>query len=69
MEEFGPRFPPLSDAYDLELRRMAHRAWRKLGFDQKRRKLHEGVYAFLSGPKYVVLETCCMTRLTARRQL
>lgn len=30
-DSFGVRFPPLSDAYDLSLRRLAHRAWSKLG--------------------------------------
>jgi purine-nucleoside phosphorylase len=50
IEEFGVRFPPLSDAYDLELRRLTHQAWRKLGLGQQKRRLHEGVYAFLSGP-------------------
>lgn len=29
-DRFGPRFPPLSDAYDLGLRRRAIRAWRRL---------------------------------------
>lgn len=50
LDEFGVRFPPLSDAYDLELRRRAHKAWKKLGFDQQKRRIHEGVYAFLVGP-------------------
>jgi purine-nucleoside phosphorylase len=50
IEEFGVRFPPLSDAYDLVLRRQAHRAWKALGLLQGKRRLHEGVYAFLSGP-------------------
>ncbi|TKA74130.1 hypothetical protein B0A49_04968 [Cryomyces minteri] len=45
--DFGVRFPPLSDAYDLELRRRAHQAWRELGHDKQKRRLHEGVYAFL----------------------
>jgi purine-nucleoside phosphorylase len=47
IEEFGVRFPPLSDAYDLDLRRRTHKAWAKLGLDKHQRKLHEGVYAFL----------------------
>jgi purine-nucleoside phosphorylase len=52
IEEFGVRFPPLSDAYDLDLRRRTHRAWATLGLD-KQRRLHEGVYAFVGGPTYV----------------
>jgi purine-nucleoside phosphorylase len=54
IEEFGVRFPPLSDAYDLDLRRRTHKAWVKLGLDQQKRRLHEGVYAFVAGPTYVI---------------
>jgi purine-nucleoside phosphorylase len=54
IDEFGVRFPPLSDAYDLDLRRRTHKAWVKLGLDQQNRRLHEGVYAFVAGPTYVV---------------
>lgn len=54
MEEFGPRFPPMSDAYDLELRRSAHVAYKKLALSIPTRRLYEGVYAFVSGPTYVV---------------
>jgi len=50
-DEFGPRFPPLSDAYDLELRRTAHVAWRKIQGKGSRRRVHEGVYAFVGGPR------------------
>lgn len=50
IEEFGTRFPPLSDAYDLDLRRRTHKAWVKLGLDKQERRLHEGVYAFVGGP-------------------
>ncbi|KAJ5966047.1 hypothetical protein N7481_012761, partial [Penicillium waksmanii] len=51
-EEFGVRFPPLSDAYDLDLRRHVHRAWKEItsATPQTSRKLHEGVYAFVGGP-------------------
>ncbi|KAJ5902483.1 purine nucleoside phosphorylase [Penicillium taxi] len=52
VEEFGVRFPPLSDAYDLDLRRNVHQAWKEVIPSQSTRKLHEGVYAFVSGPTY-----------------
>jgi purine-nucleoside phosphorylase len=52
-EEFGPRFPPLSDAYDLELRRHAHQAWKAVISENSKRRLHEGVYAFVAGPRWV----------------
>jgi len=54
LNAFGPRFIALSDAYDLELRRAAHLAWKDLSKDEpKQMAMHEGVYAFVGGPKYV----------------
>jgi purine-nucleoside phosphorylase len=55
LDDFGPRFIPLSDAYDLELRQVAHQAWKQLprrGTIQGM-TMHEGVYAFAGGPKQV----------------
>ncbi|CAO2649373.1 Nn.00g067580.m01.CDS01 [Neocucurbitaria sp. VM-36] len=63
IEEFGVRFPPLSDAYDLDLRRRTHRAWVKLGLDQQQRRLHEGVYAFVAGPTYETRAECRMLNM------
>ncbi|KAL2830628.1 nucleoside phosphorylase domain-containing protein [Aspergillus pseudoustus] len=60
-EEFGPRFPPLSDAYDLDLRRQVHQAWKVIDPESKRR-LHEGVYAFVGGPSYETRAECRMLR-------
>lgn len=59
-DDFGVRFPPLSDAYDLELRMVAHQAWKSHGFS---RQLHEGVYAFVAGPSYETRAECRMLRL------
>lgn len=53
LESFGPRFLALSDAYDLELRRIAHVAWGELINKRQTMAMHEGVYAFVGGPKYV----------------
>ncbi|KAM0092342.1 Purine nucleoside phosphorylase [Aspergillus fumigatus] len=61
-EEFGPRFPPLSDAYDLELRRHAHQAWKAVISENSTRRLHEGVYAFVAGPSYETRAECRMLR-------
>ena len=52
-DEFGPRFLPLSDAYDIDLRRTLHKSWSKSRVAKSPRRLHEGVYAFVTGPKYV----------------
>lgn len=49
-DEFGVRFPPLSDAYDLELRRRVHKTWQDIIPSKSSRRLHEGVYAFVGGP-------------------
>jgi purine-nucleoside phosphorylase len=46
-EQFGPRFPDMSTAYDRKFRELTHAAGRKLGME-----LGEGVYAALAGPNY-----------------
>ncbi|KAK4501248.1 hypothetical protein PRZ48_007055 [Zasmidium cellare] len=62
-EDFGVRFPPLSDAYDLSLRKLAHKSWKELR-DQtpNQRRMHEGVYAFVAGPTYETRAECRMLR-------
>jgi len=47
LEEFGPRFPDLTCAYDLELQEMAVELGKKQGLDLKK-----GVYFASSGPTY-----------------
>ncbi len=47
MEEFGPRFPDMSQAYDRSLCEAARDTARKSGI-----LLREGVYAGLSGPSF-----------------
>jgi purine-nucleoside phosphorylase len=47
-ERLGERFPPMANAYNAELRALAHTvaaAWPELS-------LHEGVYAMVGGPNY-----------------
>lgn len=46
-ERFGPRFPAMTDAYDAELRALAHRVAEARGVE-----LHEGIYFMASGPSY-----------------
>ena len=46
-EDWGPRFPDMTAAYDPELRRRARGVAAELGFD-----LTEGVYAGVPGPSY-----------------
>lgn len=46
-DEFGPRFPDLSQVYPEKLRRETRKLAEKLGL-----KLEEGVYAMFAGPSY-----------------
>lgn len=46
-EEFGPRFPDMTYAYDRQYRKTAIDAGKRLG-----QSLYEGVYAGLLGPSY-----------------
>lgn len=47
LDRFGPRFPPLTDAYDPGLRALAREVGERAGV-----ALREGVYVMLSGPAY-----------------
>ena len=47
VDELGPRFPALTDAYDPDLADRARAAARKTGVT-----LHEGVYVMRSGPNF-----------------
>jgi purine-nucleoside phosphorylase len=47
LEKLGPRFVPMADAFDADLRRLAHAAADRAGVD-----LREGIYIMLSGPNY-----------------
>jgi len=46
-DALGPRFPDMTDAYDPELRRLAHEAADRLGLE-----LPEGVYGAWLGPQF-----------------
>ena len=68
-DDFGVRFPAMSDAYDIALRQLALRSWRDLRQQQDatpsqspRRRMHEGVYAFVAGPSYETRAECRMLR-------
>src|SRR6056297_2076958 len=47
IDEWGPRFPDMSDAYTTELRKMALETAREIG-----EPLYEGVYVSVSGPNF-----------------
>lgn len=48
-DRFGPRFVPLSDAYDRDFQALSFEVARKQGIDHT---VRSGVYAMLSGPCY-----------------
>ncbi|SCU93634.1 LAMI_0E15060g1_1 [Lachancea mirantina] len=48
-DETGPRFLALSDAYDLQLRKLLFQKRLELGLE---RPLHEGTYTYVSGPTF-----------------
>mgnify|MGYP003571915493 CR=1 FL=1 len=54
-ERFGPRFPALSNAYDLELRNLAKQCIKELGYSEFS---HEGVYSMFIGPSYETVTEC-----------
>ena len=45
LDEWGPRFPDMSEPYDVELRRIAEQEALTLGI-----KLHQGIYIAVTGP-------------------
>jgi purine-nucleoside phosphorylase len=56
--ELGPRFPDMSEAYDQQLRALAHRVAAEQG-----RTLAQGVYAGVLGPSYETPAEVRMLRL------
>lgn len=60
LSHFGPRFPAMSDAYDLELRILFFKAVRKLGIN---RTIHEGIYTYCCGPSFETTAECRMIRM------
>ncbi|CAH2351647.1 purine nucleoside phosphorylase [[Candida] railenensis] len=49
MDNFGPRFQPLSDAYEHSLRKLFFEKKKELGIT---RKVYEGTYFFVAGPTF-----------------
>lgn len=49
LHEYGPRFLPMGDVYDYQLRKLLFKKHRELKME---RRLHEGAYFHCSGPSY-----------------
>ncbi len=58
LDEFGPRFPDMSNAYDKDLRALALSCAGELKIDLK-----QGVYCWMSGPCYETPAEIRMTRI------
>ncbi|XP_041377031.1 purine nucleoside phosphorylase-like [Gigantopelta aegis] len=59
-DRFGPRFPAMSHAYDVELRRIAKATATDMGFDSFFR---EGVYSMMVGPSFETVTECRYLKL------
>lgn len=60
LDNFGPRFLPLSDAYDFDLRLKFFKCVKELGIT---REVHEGTYFYASGPTFESRAECRMLRV------
>ena len=58
LDEFGPRFPDMSEAYNKDLRNKVLEAGQDLGLNLK-----QGVYVMLSGPTYETPSEIRMVRI------
>ena len=57
-EDFGPRFPDMTDLYNKDLIEVAEKSAKKLGIDIK-----EGVYMYFTGPSYETAAEVRMARI------
>lgn len=57
-DEFGPRFPDMTHAYDVQLQKLAQQV-----ADEKGIKVQNGVYAWLNGPTYETPAEIRMVRI------
>lgn len=60
IKEFGPRFPPMSQAYDRRLQAIAFDTARELGYGDFTRR---GVYAMVAGPSYETVSEIKLLRM------
>ena len=58
LDEFGPRFPDMSEAYDRALRDIALRVAKENDIP-----LHQGIYAGLAGPSFETPADICFLKL------
>lgn len=61
LSALGPRFPPLSNAYDPSLLLSAFRAADSLGLSEV--EMQQGTYAYVMGPTYESRAECRFLKL------
>ncbi|XP_012268978.1 purine nucleoside phosphorylase isoform X2 [Athalia rosae] len=59
-DRFGPRFPPMAKAYNLELLGMGRKVAEQMGISDI---VHEGVYTCLGGPNFETVAELKMLRM------
>ncbi|KAM4810496.1 purine nucleoside phosphorylase isoform 2-T2 [Rhinophrynus dorsalis] len=53
-DRFGPRFPPMSDAYDKDMQKLLHDIGKELNFCN----IRQGVYCGIGGPNFETIAEC-----------
>ena len=59
-DSFGPRFPPMNDAYDKQLRNLMKECAKEQKLDQY---LREGVYCNVAGPSFETIAELRMLQI------
>lgn len=59
-ERFGPRFPPMNKAYNMDLIEKAREIWKE---QNPKEAIHEGVYTCLGGPNFETVAELKMLKM------
>lgn len=59
-ERFGPRFPPMNQAYDRDIIALAKKVAQEIGLGDK---IHEGVYTCIGGPNFETVAELNMLKM------
>ncbi|CAG9761783.1 unnamed protein product [Ceutorhynchus assimilis] len=59
-ERFGPRFPPMNQAYNRDIIKLAKKVAHEIGLGDK---VHEGVYTCLGGPNFETVAELGMLKM------
>lgn len=59
-ERFGPRFPPMNQAYNRDIIALAKKVAQEIGLGDK---IHEGVYTCIGGPNFETVAELNMLKM------